>query len=116
MCGWFGQMNTEKQRMISAGSEAVSLYRKDCPIFEYLSVIYNEIIAPPTFLSLRGCRIPMMASIDTEIPLAQHHGLPTFSQRGVLAYKSRLPMPPRRSASHEPAISVAVNINLILAK
>ena len=78
MCGWFGQMNTEKQRMISAGSEAVSLYRKDCPIFEYLSVIYNEIIAPPTFLSLRGCRIPMMTSIDTEIPLAQHHGYQPF--------------------------------------
>ena len=35
-------MNIEKQGTISARSEPVSLYCKDAPIFEYLSVIYNS--------------------------------------------------------------------------
>ena len=46
-------MNTEKQRTISVGFEAGSLYCKDSPILQYLSVISNQTMAPPTFLSLR---------------------------------------------------------------
>ena len=46
-------MNTEKQGTNSAGSEADSLYCNDSPIFEYLIILYNQTIAPPTILSLR---------------------------------------------------------------
>ena len=79
-------MNTEKQRTCSAGPEAVSLYCKDSPIFEFLSVIYDQTIAPLAFLFLRGSHLNNDFD-QYRSPIGATSWLPPFSQRGVLAYR-----------------------------